>query len=519
MAITDFEGAHIGRYTSLAAHLYGERELVADRGVRLTFTAFHQWVEAVATWLVQQGVQPGDPVLIFSGNSAEVLAGQCAAWRIGAVPSPVVSAYRAHEIRQIVAALRPRVVMSTVVPIGSRRLHRELDECVSGAQQDPLRVLLDGEEPGWTRMPGPGTAVSGPDLPSAPDDPNATSLILYTSGSTSAPKGVRLTTTGLWQGLRLFEQRGLFDEHSVGLTVAPLSHVGGLVTSFLAPLVLGGRTVVMRLWDADEAVAHIAAERVTYIGASMTFISDILDKYESAPDGAYRLPTFTTGGASAPPALIKRADRLGIWGGRIFGMTETSGLASAPARDATLWDRAHLDGFPADSVQVRIVDEDGHELPPGSVGRILLNGPQLTIGYTSDEDNAQHFVDGNLDSGDVGCVDERGWLSITGRTKDIINRGGEKLPARDIEEALLGHPDVTGAAVIPIAHERLGEVPCAFVTTRLGTSVDTQEVQVFLRGRRLAAAKVPAEIHCVPSLPVSATGKVQKHVLATMREA
>ncbi|GAA4554414.1 class I adenylate-forming enzyme family protein [Pseudonocardia xishanensis] len=519
--IKSFDGLHLGAYAGTAAALYGDRELISDGEHRLTYVEFDAWSRGVARWWHDLGVRRGDPVLMLTPNSIEMMVALAALWRIGAVPAPVVTGYGRHELGQITRGVQPRAVVTSVGGFGSRDTVSELDGLMDRhLTSRPPAVLTDGTREGWQGMPGrPGGEVEVDLTPVAsPDSDTDTCLLLHTSGSTAAPKGVELTSRGIHRGLQIFEDRGILGPEDVGMTMSPLSHVSGLVTSFLLQWCLGARTTILRRWAVDNAVDLIARERVTYVGGPMTFLTDLCNHYERVGPGGHRIVKMTSGGAATPPALVERAEQLGIWVGRVYGMTETSGVVSAPYLTSSLVERSTLDGLLDEEAEVRVLDDDGAPLPPGTEGDIHVRGPHVVRGYTDPEATAAQFSDGWFDTGDVGVLSADGWLKITGRTKEIINRGGEKFATRDIEDAIASHPDVATAAVVAVSHERFGEVPCAFVQPRHGAELAPEGLAAYLLDRGLAKAKIPGEFLIVDDLPRSATGKIQRKDLLGLRE-
>lgn len=496
-----------------AAARHPERELFCFEGRRVSYGEFERWTRAIAQDLVRRGVAPGDRVLVQLPNRLEALAVQVAAFRAGAVDVPVIPIYREHEMRQIVADCRPAVVC-TVDALGPRDPAAELDGLLDEAGLDPVvRYLVGGGRPGWVAVPDAATAVDEPlTVTRGPADP---ALLLYTSGTTAAPKGALLSHRAVVAHLVNFRDALGAGEHTVTLAATPLSHLGGFVAAVVFPAFLGGRSVVMSGWRPDDAVELIEAERVTLMMGATVFVADLVERYRNRPEG-HRLDTYACAGAAIAPEIVDRASEAGVRVVRAYGMTETAGVLAIAAADDPLERRRAWDGRLLRGMEMTVVDEDGVLVPPGTVGRLRIRGPQLLECYTDPVVTAEQVDDdGWFSPGDVGRVDDEGWVQIVGRTKDIVNRGGEKFSTMDIELAIASAPGVRRVAVTAVPDERLGEAVGAWVV--LDDDARAAGVDPLLdhvAGQRLARAKTPVEWHVVADIPVTATGKIRKHTLA-----
>lgn len=512
-------GDSIGLYAERAAEAWPRLEFAELNGRRITFGELSAWVQRAAVDFVSQGIEPGDRVLVQLPNCLEVIVLQLAAWRIGAVAVPVVPIYREREVTQIVSDCRPTAVV-TVDRLRDRHLRAELERCLAAADVAvKARYIVGSPTVGWTEVPeadSPGPSVG--DLP-RPVEPDECCLILYTSGTTSAPKGAMLSSAALIAATRAWARLWIGKE-DVALGVAPLAHIAGMVPSCLVPLTVGCRVTILPRWDVTAAVEAIHREAATFSTGANVFLKDLVDHYERcASQKLHKLTSFVSGGAATPPALVERAAALGMGAMRAYGMTETAGVISMADGDAPLERKASFDGRLLDDVEIRVVDAIGNDLPAGAEGSLLIRGPQLMLGYTDPAINARQFRDGWFDPGDIGSMDADRWLRITGRTKDIINRGGEKFSARDIEEAILHHEAVADASVIPIPDERFGEAVCAFIVLREGVATpSSNDIAISMLASGIAKAKLPVEWHVIDRIPTTATGKVKKFELVALRE-
>ncbi len=510
----------LGLSLMVAAERWPERELLVFEGWRITYRELADWTLRVAADMLAHGIRPGDRLLVQAPNSPEVAVIQCAAWRIGVVALPVIPAYRQHELRQIFADSRP-TALASVARLGSRRPCEELDEIAteSGLEPTVRYALGPGERaPGWISLSSPEGGTPAEDELPEPAAAADCHLILYTSGTTAAPKGAMLTGAGILSNCASMARTLALGERDVFVAGSPIAHVAGMAMGVLLPMSLGARIVMLPAWDADAAVALIERERATFMSSAPVFLSDLVSRYETGAGADHRLSVYMAGGAATAPSLIRRAEAVGIKASRIYGMTETAGVCALARPDDPLDLRAETDGHVAYGTEIETVDEDRNPLPPCELGEVRLRSPQLMTAYTDAEVTARQLdEDGWFYPGDVGRIDESGWFTITGRTKDIINRGGEKFSAQDIELALGSHPDVAAAAVLGAPDERLGEAVVAFLELRPAAAWDgPEDLLRHLEGRRLARQKTPVRWYVLDRLPTTATGKLQKQRLAAM---
>jgi acyl-CoA synthetase (AMP-forming)/AMP-acid ligase II len=512
----------LGLSLMVAAERWPQRELLLFEGRRVTYRELTDWTLRVAADMVARGIGPGDRVLIQAPNRPEVAVVQFAAWRIGAVALPVIPAYRQRELRQILADARP-VALATVPRLGSRLPCDELDEIAAEVGLEPLvryAIGAPGPTSSWTPLPGlesGGSAPAAADLPE-PARAGDCHLILYTSGTTAAPKGAMLTGAGILSNCASMARTLALTERDVFVAGSPIAHVAGMAMGVLLPMSLGARIVMLPAWDPDAAVALIERERATFMSSAPVFLSDLVDRYEAGAGATHRLSIYMAGGAATSASLIERAEAVGIKASRIYGMTETAGVCALARPDDPLERRAQTDGHVPYGTEIEVVDDDRNPLAPGEIGEVRLRTPQLMIAYTDAAVTARQLDgDGWFYPGDVGRIDESGWFTITGRTKDIINRGGEKFSAQDIEQALASHPDIAAAAVVGAPDERLGEAVVAFLQLRPDAVWDgPDDVLKHLEGQRMAKPKMPVRWYVLDQLPMTATGKLQKQQLTAM---
>jgi acyl-CoA synthetase (AMP-forming)/AMP-acid ligase II len=469
---------------------------------------------ALAAALQARGLERGDVVAFQLPNWREALVIDLAAALLGLVVAPIVPIYRDAEVAHMLADSGARAAFFPAVYRGHdyaammQRLAPALPALrlccpVRGpalAGADSYEALV-GEQRPWRGAPRV--------------DANAVKLLLYTSGTTGRPKAVLHShNSGPVTLRKAFEHWGQRPGDTV-LMASPVTHVTGFSYGMELPLVCGTRTVFMERWEAAEAVALIEREQVSASMGATPFLHELLT--EAARQGQ-RLPSlrlFACGGAEVPQALIRRSAEVlaNCRAFRVYGSSEAPLVTLGFVREGTLDLAATTDGELV-HYEARIVDDDGRELPPGQEGEIRVRGPAMALGYADAAQTAESFdADGYFATGDLGRLTPERAIVVTGRKKDLINRGGEKISAKEVEDILHRHPAVDEAAVVAMPHERLGETVCAYVVPRSGSHLDFAQLQECMAGAGVARQKHPERLVLVESLPRTASGKVRKDQL------
>ncbi|HVY97272.1 MAG TPA: AMP-binding protein, partial [Solirubrobacterales bacterium] len=355
-------------------------------------------------------------------------------------------------------------------------------------------------------------ARAGAPCPPPSRGPGDVVTVIYTSGTTARPKGVQHSSDSLLAELRGSPTPPPGVPGTVSLQPFPAGHTAGLC-AMLGPLAHGYKTVMLDSWDAGVCARLVAEHGVTAMAGTPFFIDTLLEAAESGAGSIASLRHGITGGAGVPPSLIERADAAGWRVARCYGATEGPSMTAADAGD-DLAQRAHTDGRPLAGNRIRILDEAGRELGPGEDGEIVAVGPEHFVSYSDPEFNRDAFTaEGWLRTGDIGHLDEDGFLTITDRRKDIIIRGGENISSKEVEDVLVEHPAVLAGAVTGIPDRRYGEVVCAFVVVDPSVRLGLEDVREHFFAAGIARQKTPERLVEVEELPRTAAGKVKKHEL------
>ncbi len=487
------------------ADISAEHAAVIDGERSLSYRALRDRVAAAAGGLRALGVRRGDRVAILSMNRAEYVETLFAAARLGAIAVPLNWRLTAPELAFQVADSEPAVLLADPAL-------RPLAEALRGhpeALSLERVVAFDGEERFEGAQPYDGFLRYPAAEPEGRfDDPL---LIMYTSGTTGRPKGAVLTQgTQFWNSINVGTAIGL-TAADVTLNMMPMFHTGGIGLYTLPTLHHGGTAVLTRQFEPEGTVRLIERWGVTAMLA-VPAIYLMLLQTESFRRADLSRVRFACGGAPCPLAIIEAFRDRGLLFQQGFGLTETAPTCTLiPAADA--FRKAGSAGKAALHVEVRVVDDEGRDLPPGEVGEVWTRGPNLFSGYwRRPEATAEALAGGWFHTGDLARLDEEGFLYIVDRKKDMLISGGENVYPAEVEDVLYRHPAVAEAAVIGVPHERWGEVPKAIVVRKSGAALSAEALIAFCEGK-LARYKIPKSVAFVEALPRNAAGKVLKRLL------
>jgi 3-phosphoshikimate 1-carboxyvinyltransferase len=527
-------------------------EVTTDEPVVTSWKQLQDEADRVSALLVELGVHRGEAVALQLPNWREFVAITLGIVQIGAVATPIMPAFGPRETTMTLSRSRARVMFLPNV-FRKRQPAIELVEVIAEAKATNRPVTLehvvvlqaenrDGQFPPETGSPIPLPAADlfdwtwhYYDASLAAMTPDAAELealapslddvcqLLFTSGTTGEPKGVQHTHRTLATATAMeTEHLGLGDGDRI-FVPSPLAHQTGFLYGMLLAWNLGVPSVLQPVWDAPLALEQAFGRgKATFVQAATPFLTDLVASVEAGLAAPESLRIFVATGAAVPRALAEKATTvLGTAVLGAFGTTETclGTLASPTDRPENAWGS---DGRPLAGIRIRIVDDAGAEVSAGEEGNYELSSPTIFGGYLERPDlTAGVFTaDGWYRTGDLARVDEAGFLHITGRVKDVINRGGEKVPVVEVENLLYQHPLVADVAVVAMPDERLGERACAFVVpARADESLSFEDMQLYLGRAGLSKYYWPERLEFIDELPRNTIGKVQKNVLREMAAA
>jgi 3-phosphoshikimate 1-carboxyvinyltransferase len=526
-------------------------EVTTDEPAVTSWKQLQDEADRVSALLLELGVQRGEAVALQLPNWREFVAITLGIVQIGAVATPIMPAFGPRETTMTLSRSSARVMFLPNV-FRKRQPAIELVDVIAEAKATNRPIALehvivlraenrDGHFTPADNSPMPVPAAELFDwtwhyydaslAAATPDVSQLRSLapalddfcqLLFTSGTTGEPKGVQHTHRTLATATAMeTEHLGLGDGDRI-FVPSPLAHQTGFLYGMMLAWSLGVPSVIQPVWDAPLALEQAFARgRATFVQAATPFLTDLVDSVEAGMATPESLRIFVATGAAVPRALAEKATTtLGtaVLGG--FGTTETclATLASPTDRLENAWGS---DGRPLAGIRIRIVDDAGIEVPAGDEGNYELSSPTIFGGYLERPDlTADVFTaDGWYRTGDLARVDEAGFLHITGRVKDVINRGGEKVPVVEVENLLYQHPLVADIAVVAMPDERLGERACAFVVPATAESLNFSDMQEYLERAGLSKYYWPERLEFIDALPRNTIGKVQKNVLRELAAA
>ena len=491
------------------------RNSMTGEHTSLTYADLSRRTNAIARGLDRLGIGQGDVVAYQLPNWWEVAAIHLACLQIGAVSNPLMPIFRDRELKFMLELAESRVF---IVPREFRgfdhhsmatRLKKELsslEHVVTIGGTDDMAfetVLLPDVE---KKDVAPVQSFPGVEASDIIE-------LIYTSGTTGEPKGVMHSSQTLLTNVRAFADRLNLTSDDVLLMSSPMAHQTGFLYGVVLAVYLGATAYYQDVWDPDEAADLMEKGNATYSMASTPFLSDLSAVGEVRPDAFQSLRTYVAAGAPIPRSLVRDAvtnlgaDILSGW-----GMTEIGAVTITPST-APQEKVFETDGLPLDAVELKVVDAFGAAMPSGREGRILASTAGMFAGYLKRPEFYTVDEDGWFDTGDLGTLDSDGYVRITGRSKDIIIRGGENIPVVEVENLIYGHPNVQEVAIVAMPDPRLGERGCAFIVTGDGSPMTLDVIVKWLCDLDIAKNYLPEHVENMKELPKTPSGKVQKFQL------
>ncbi|MGW1681354.1 class I adenylate-forming enzyme family protein [Saccharopolyspora sp. NPDC002376] len=497
---------------------------------RLSFRELDELSDGLAQHFVDEGVAAGDRVAVYLQNVPQFVIALLAGWKAGAIVVPLNPMYRSRELTRILADARPAAVVSS-----EQGWHDVLGELTGPAG---VRVAVTTSELDLQtrhdarlfsrieRRPAAGCADllavaranAGRRPPAVSPSSSDTALLVYTSGTSGIPKGATNThgnvvfnAEGMAVRIREIGGGGIF-------ALAPLFHITGLVCQLGGAMAAGLQLDLAYRFEPGVVLDALAEHRPCYMVGPSTAYMALMNHPEVTADHFSSLELVYSGGAPLPSAVVEAfRERFGHYIHNGYGLTETTATAtSVPAHLEAPVDEASRTlsvGLPTYDAVVRIVDDEGADLPVGEVGEIVIEGPMVVPSYwDKPEETAAGIRDGRLHTGDVGFMDAKGWFYVVDRKKDMINASGFKVWPREVEDVLYGHPAVREVAVVGVPDAYRGETVKAFVSLSRGRSAEPAELVEHCK-QQLAAYKYPRSVEILDELPKTATGKILRRQL------
>lgn len=484
---------------------------------RFTYRELATMADRVAVGLTKLGVGKNDIVACQLPNWWQFTVVYLACSRIGAVMNPLMHIFRERELSFMLKHGEARLLIVPKVFRGfdfeqmATDLQPSLPDLkhivvVNGTGANSFEALLSG--PAWENEPGAREILTR--HRPGPDD---VTQIIYTSGTTGEPKGVMHTANTVMANIIPYAQRLQLDAEDVVLMASPMAHQTGFMYGLIMPILLKASAVILDVWEPLKAIDLIRAEQCSFTMASTPFLTDLAKHVAESGKTVPTLKTFLCAGAPIPGPLVEQASA--VLGTKIvsaWGMTENGAVTLIQLNDPD--ERAFTtDGLPLSGVELKVVDFDGAILPSGEAGKLLVRSVSNFGGYLKRPHLNGTDAEGWFDTGDLARLDAQGYVRITGRSKDVIIRGGENIPVVEIEALLYRHPAIAMAAVVAYPDERLGERACAVVVLKPGQTIDLPSIVEFMKTQKVAMQYIPERLIVRDAMPSTPSGKIQKFKL------
>jgi len=470
--------------------------------------------DRLAAGLLHKGVGKGDVVSFQLPNWWEFVVVYLACMRIGAISNPLMPIFRESELSYMLGFAKSKVIFAPASFRGFN--HAGMIEQLSESLPSLEHVCILGEH---GLQPFMADQVSDADREQFEGNklsPNDVFLLMYTSGTTGSPKGVMHTSNTHEYSARQFISRTEVTDKENVFMGSPTAHMTGLMFGVSMPIMLGATMVFLDQWDPSLAWKIIRDEKIAFTMGATPFLADLSesDALTSCNHDTFRI--FVCGGAPVPPAIGRSAsERLNVNLVTVWGMTEMSAVTTTLLTD-TEEKVFETDGYPYDGTEVRVVNSKGQPIPNGEEGRLQTRGPGNFVGYLKRPEAYDTDAEGWFETGDLAKIVHQKYIRITGRSKDIIIRGGENIPVATVENTLYRHPQLQDSAVVAKPDDRLGERACCFITLKQDAKIDLQQIKDYLSAEGLSKNYWPEYLEILPAMPRTASGKIQKFKLRDM---
>lgn len=501
-------------YLEAAVDAVPDRTAFVDLRVEHTYAELDERSDAIAAGLAENGIGKGDRVSVQLPNWNEFVLVRLALAKLGAVINPIPPIYRASDLEYMVDLLDPSafvipdkygghdyvtMVRDTLAFDGA--IYTVAADGTTAPQRDGTRPFAElADDPATTEFPGLDPTY---DL----------SEVIFTSGTTGRPKGVMHTENTLMSATVAYNERAQVTTDAVPMMPSTLGHQTGFLYGATSPILAQATGVLLADWDPERAVELVEELSITHIAGATPFLHDFVGADNLDAHDTSALDHFLSYGAPIPRPLLTDANKqldCTVYGG--WGQTEDA-LVTLSRPDDPDEKITNTDGYPLDNMEIQVVDEEGEQLPGGS-GRLLCRGPFLMTGFYDRPERTSESMQGDwYVTGDLASIDDEGYVSITGREKDIIIRGGENVPVGQIEDILHEHEKVDEVAIVAMPDDRLQERGCAYVKPVEGETFTFKDMTDFLRERDIATQFFPEHLVLLQNFPRTPSGKIQKYNL------
>ena len=484
---------------------------------RFTYRELSHMADRVAIGLTKLGVVKNDIVACQLPNWWQFTVTYLACSRIGAVMNPLMHIFRERELSFMLKHGEAKVLIipQTFRGFDYEKMVHELKPSltdlkhvvvVNGTGANSFDALLSGHA--WEKESNAQQVLT--QHRPGPDD---VTQLIYTSGTTGEPKGVMHTANTVMANIIPYAARLHLDANDVVLMASPMAHQTGFMYGLMMPIMLKSSVVLLDVWEPLRAIDLIRTENATFTMASTPFLTDLAKSVAESGQKVPTLRTFLCAGAPIPGPLVEQARS--VLGTKIvsaWGMTENGAVTLIELNDPD--ERAFTtDGLPLAGVELKVVNDDGVSVPTGAVGKLYVRSCSNFGGYLKRPHLNGTDAEGWFDTGDLARLDAQGYVRITGRSKDVIIRGGENIPVVEIESLLYRHPAVAMAAIVAYPDERLGERACAVVVVKPGQSFDLPAMVAYLKEQKVAVQYIPERLEIRETMPATPSGKIQKFKL------
>ncbi len=514
-------GVTLGDLLDKAADLYPRKEALIDDRVRLTYGELRERVDRVAMGLIHLGLGKGDAVLLQLPNWAEFVYSYFALQKIGCIPVLLISGYRQLEVGHLGRLTEAK---AWIVPDFYRKIdylsfvgevkkeNPQLQFVISARAQrqdkrftTSLEKIMEGE---WSSEDRRRLAARRP-------DPNDVAHIMPSGGTTGLPKGIPRTHNDYICNAEYVARAGEMGSHDIWLVTAPVAHNQGLLIGVAGWIFMAAKLTLLDSTRPEDICRTIQKEKISFMPVVPSLLKRVVDLENLSEYQLGSLRKVSAGGEASSPELVRTTyEKIGCTYINEFGMSE--GLLCRTRLDDDIETICNTVGNPCCPYEeIKILDDEGRELPPDKDGELVTKGPSIFAGYLKNpEENKKCFTpDGFFRTGDQARIDRSGNLRITGRIKDIIIRGGENISPAQVEELLCSYPGILDVAVIGMPDKELGEKVCAYIQPAPGAKIDPGEIKAFMEGKGASKLLIPERFEFVDALPMTEAGKHNKKAL------